>query len=105
MDSLLAVLGLKKGAIIAGLAGGLVSSRFFKELDWGERIITILSGFLVAVYCGPWVAEHTSASEKMELGITFLIGVLGITILSAFVKAIPELVSSLVTGVRERFFK
>lgn len=101
VDSLLAALGLKKGAVIAGLLGALISYRFFKELEWKERTITVFSGLVIAVYCGPMVAEMVKASEKMEMGITLLVGALGVSVLSAIVKALPEFI----TGLREWLFK
>lgn len=99
MDALLAALGLKQGAVISGLLGALVSFRFFKEMGRSERLFTVASGVPAALYCGPWAAEVFNMGLKGEIGITFLIGALGITALSAVVKAMPELIA----GAREKW--
>lgn len=101
MDALLAVLGLKPGAVLSGLLGSLISYRFFREMGTAERSITIISGVPLAVYCGPLIADVLGMSHKGEIGITFLTGALGISILSALVKAMPEII----TGMREWLFK
>lgn len=100
MDSILAALGLKKGALISGLAGALVSYRFFRDLPLEDRAITIACGLPAALYVGPLISEALGMSERSEMGITFLTGALGISVLSAAVKSMPEII----TAAKEYFF-
>ena len=101
MQELLAALGLKKGAVIAGFIGGAISYRWFKELPWGERILTVTLGILLGAYGGPAINESISGSEKLEVLVIILVSALGITILSALVKAMPDVINTLVTGLRD----
>src|SRR5262245_47183826 len=95
MDSILAALGLKQGALISGLLGALVSYRFFRELPWPERATTVACGFPTAVYVGPAIAAQFKVEPVTELGIVFLTGAAGISALAAFVKALPSFIEAL----------
>ena len=101
MEELLAALGLKKGAVIAGLAGGLVSYLVLKNLPALELVISMCSGVLVAIFVGPLVAEMVKASERSEYGIIFLMGVLGILSL----MKIAAQIELWLTGLREKWMK
>lgn len=101
MDSIFTALGLEKSSAISGFLGALVSYRFFLELEWIDRIVTVALGIPVALYCGPLVAHAFSLSPKAELGATFIIGAVGVSFLSAVVKAMPEIV----TAAKEAVFR
>ncbi len=101
MDNVLAALGLEKSHVLSGFLGALVSYRFFLELEWLDRLVTVALGIPVAIYCGPLVAHAFNLSPKSELGATFIVGAVGVSFLSAVVKAMPEIV----TAAKEAIFK
>jgi len=92
VDALLTALGIKKGVLIAGAFGGLISFKFFTTLAGWERAFTCLLGLPAAWYVGPGLAKYFQlTSDEAELAIVCLTGALGITVLSRLVEAIPEL--------------
>jgi hypothetical protein len=101
VQEVLAALGIKSGTVAAACAGGVVSYILFKTLAWSELLISMLSGVLVAIFVGPLVAEAVKASEKTELGITFLMGVLGVLAIIRLAEQIPLWL----TGLREKWMR
>lgn len=94
MDAILAALGLKKGTVIAGLCGGIASYRFFKDLDSEGRTLAVFSGIALAIFCGPAIGKHWNLALETEIGLTFVLGIAGISLLSAVVKALPALIEA-----------
>lgn len=92
MDNIFTALGLEKSHVLSGFLGALVSYRFFLELEWMDRLVTVALGIPVAIYCGPLVAHAFNLSPKAEIGAIFIVGAVGISFLSAVVKAMPEIV-------------
>ena len=102
-ESILTTLGLSKGATIGGFLGALVSLKFIEGLTWVQRIPTVFGGMLCAAYVTPLVLELTLSTHtaKTESAVAFLIGVFGMSIAAACVKALPELI----TAVKNRIAK
>jgi hypothetical protein len=94
-DSILATLGLSKGATVGGFLGAVVSLRFLEGLAWPQRVPTVAGGTIAAAYVTPLVMEVVALTPRVEGGIAFLIGVFGMSFTAAFMKAIPELVGTL----------
>ena len=94
MDSILAALGLSKGATVAGLVGAVVSLRFLGNLNLWQGLLTVLMGTVTAAYVTPLVMHILSLTEKTEYSVAFLIGGFGMLSGSAVAKAIPEWISA-----------
>ena len=99
LDSMLVTLGLTKGATIGGFLGALVSLKFIEGLNWMQRLPTMFGGMCAAAYVTPLIMELApTISPKSESAIAFLIGVFGMSVAAACIKALPELI----TAAKER---
>lgn len=105
VEQLLTAIGLTKGATIGGFFGALVSLKFIEGLFWWQRIPTVFAGMMAAAYCTPLVMEMFTISVKTEAAIAFLIGVFGMSLMGAVVKALPELSTAAINYVKERWLK
>ena len=94
IDSIFVTLGLTKGATIGGFLGALVSLKFIEGMTWLQRIPTVFGGMCCAAYVTPLVLDLASMSAKTESAIAFLIGVFGMSVAAAVVKALPELITA-----------
>ena len=95
-EHLLAALGLTKGATLGGFLGAVVSLKFIENMTWVQRVPTVFGGMLCAAYVTPLVAEMAmhSPTARTESAIAFLIGMFGMSIAAAIVKAMPELIAA-----------
>ena len=92
IEQLAAALGVKQAGLIAGFVGAVVSLRFVTEArTWPARITMALCGTLCAAYLTPALAEYLDASERVENGLAFALGLFGMTLAGAIVSAIREL--------------
>lgn len=94
IDEALAALGLSKPATIGGLVGAIVSLKFIEGLTIFQRAGTVLGGMLSAAYVTPLVIQVIELSTRLESAVAFLVGVFGMSIAAAIMKAIPELVAA-----------
>jgi fructose-specific phosphotransferase system IIC component len=93
------------GALISspffvGGMGALVSLRFVEGVGWWRRVTTLVCGALIAGYfaqpLGDWL-KLTKSSDV--LGVAFALGLLGLSIISAALRAIAELkLAEIITG-------
>lgn len=85
-------IGIDIAILIAGLSGGLVSLRKDEKLSTKQKILTVLSGGLIATYLTPIflrLAEKLIGTDtKIEYGLAFVIGYMGL-------KAIELLITKL----------
>jgi hypothetical protein len=100
IDSIAVALGLKKGAMISGFVGGLVSFLWWRELRLPERLMTALAGVPCGWYGGAALAGVMEWTETTEIGISFLVGAIGVSLLAAVVKAAPQIVKDLGARIR-----
>ncbi len=96
VESILGTLGLTKGAALGGFFGAVISLRFIEGLSWKQRVPTVMSGMFAAAYCTPLVIDGLSLSLKLEGAIAFLIGLFGMSVAAAAVKAVPELIKAVI---------
>lgn len=84
---------LGRSQFMAGAVGALITAlRFTPGASWWERLLNTGSGLAMAIYLTPMVAEWWNiTSQKYISGVAFAIGMLGVTILAAGLKAIKEL--------------
>lgn len=97
LNSFLASLGLKHGAVVGGFLGALVSLKFIEDIaswSWGKRITTILAGAAVAAYSTPLTVEVLQLTPKAEGAIAFIGGLFGMSLAGAIMKAIPAFVET-----------
>ena len=87
-------LGVKYATLIGGFLGALVSLKFIEGMSVWSRASTVLAGALVAAYLTPVVVEWMELSAKMEGGIAFLVGLFGMSMAGAVIKAAPEFVDA-----------
>jgi hypothetical protein len=93
-ESILSALGLSKGATVGGFLGAIVSLKLIENLNGWQRASTVFAGALAASFVTPLVLEVVSLSAKLESAVAFLIGVFGMSLGAALMKAIPEFVSA-----------
>jgi len=93
LEAGVSALGIKLPAFIAGLIGGAVSLRFLPEMKtWWHKVGTAFSGAFAATYLTPAFAEYFSmaAGGNGENGISFAIGLFGMSLAAAIIKMIPQ---------------
>lgn len=107
VEQMLTAIGLSKGATIGGFFGALASLKLIEGLGFWGRISAIFFGWVTAVFVTPLaiLALDVTVSDRTELGIAFLLGVFGMSLLGATMKAIPELFTMLLSYVKGRWFK
>ena len=80
-------LGLKLSTMIAGFAGGVVSLANLKSLTYFQGVMAVVAGALTANYLTPAAVRMLSLTPELNLGIAFVIGLVGMNIVPAL-KAI-----------------
>ena len=94
LEQLAAALGVKSTNLAAGFLGALVSLRFLNEAKtWPARVIMALCGTICAVFAAPALIDYflSGASARVESGLTFAVGLFGMTATGSFIAAIREL--------------
>ena len=94
IDALLSTLGLKKGALLGGVLGALISLKFIDGLNAYQRGTTVIAGAFAAAYSSPIVLETMDLKPTLEGGVAFLIGLFGMSLAGAIIKAMPGLVAA-----------
>lgn len=84
-DDWLMKFGFDLKILIAGLAGGIVHTFFFKQTDPYTVIGSILSGLLTANFIAPWVAELIKVSPSTT---GFILGFGAMSIMQGLVSMI-----------------
>lgn len=91
LEWLAGVIGTKPAVIVAGTSGALVSLKFVPEVTtWTSRLSLTVGGSVGAWYIGPGVAEWLSFSNRVEVGLTFALGVIFMSLAGAIVGAIRD---------------
>jgi hypothetical protein len=90
MNELLAALGIKKAALLAGLIGGVVSLRFFEGLTGWGKVVTALGGAAFANYLAGPASEYLAVSASHEGGVGFVLGLFGMSVAAAGIKAVRD---------------
>lgn len=74
-----------------GVAGALISLRFSPpEATWPDRLMSVAGGVASSVFVAPAVSEWLGASARLEAGMGFAMGALGLVVLGEATKAIRE---------------
>lgn len=94
MTAFLEAIGLKWLTLIAGFLGAVVSLKFIDGLSVVQRVSTVVAGSAIAGYCTVLVVDLFGLSTKLDGPVAFLIGLFGMSIAGALMKAIPEWISA-----------
>lgn len=91
MDVLAGILGVKKTAIVVAFISAVCSLKFVPDMKtWTEKLLMTLSGFFFTVYVSPMIAEQFMFKERTEAGITFLLGLFGMSLAAAVITVISS---------------
>jgi hypothetical protein len=90
METISSILASLKIPAIAGLIGGIVSFRFIDVPTWPKRIGSAAAGALIAHYGTPLVTNYFDMHDRFEPSIGFMLGLFGMSIVTAMVQYIPE---------------
>ncbi len=84
----------------AGAVGALVSLRFTEGVGWWRRVTTLVCGALIAGYFAQPLGDWLKLSKASDvLGLAFALGLLGLSVISAAMRAIGELkLAEIVSG-------
>lgn len=85
-----AALGLKLVNVAAGAVGAFVSLRFFDNLGTLQKWTTFLGGWGLAAYGGAPLTAYFELKPALETGITLVIGLFGMSLAAAIIKAIQD---------------
>lgn len=92
IDELAAWLGIKRLALVAAIAGGLISLKFAPDVtSVAGRALCVAQSAAVAIFGGPALAQYLQATSAAEIGIVLLTGALCMSLLNAIVRAIRAL--------------
>ena len=91
---------------IAGAIGALISLKFLDDLTPRKRVTAVVSGFFCSVYITPvaigaahsWLEWGWLLEARSEHGMTFLVGLLGMTLAGTLLKFIRVDLIELVKG-------
>lgn len=75
-----------------GVAGAVISLRFSPpEATWPDRAASVAGGIASSVYLAPWAVEWLGvASVRVEAGMGFAFGALGLVVLGEATRAVRE---------------
>ncbi len=91
-SDVMAALGAAFAKLGPGVAGAIVSLRFAPEgTTWGDRAASVAGGIASSVYLAPWAVEWLGvASVRVEAGMGFAFGALGLVVLGEATRAVRE---------------
>jgi hypothetical protein len=78
-----------KSPFVPGALGALVALKGAPGASWGERIINVGCGALIAGFVAPAAAEWFGlASPEMRSAIAFMLGLFGMSLVAAITESI-----------------
>ncbi len=98
-------------AALAGAFGALISLRSIDDLTPRGRVVAVAGGFCCAVFLTPLVGDGLHAwldwaillTPRGEAGVSFCLGLLGLTVVGEIAKIMPALIGSLRDSVARLF--
>ena len=79
-------LGIELVLFLAGLFGAFVNVSKDKNLTLLERLMTVISGGLVANYMTPVFMSFLKLSDKISYGLAFVLGYMGLKSVEYFIQ-------------------
>ena len=93
MDSLkvaLEVAGVKVGLLAGGFIGAVLSLRFVAAQTTWEKVCIVCGGTAASVFLTPIITNYINVNASTEYGISFLLGVYGMSAMSELYKFIQS---------------
>lgn len=90
LESILGALGLTLKNVIAGAVGSFISLRFFEGLSTPEKWSTFFGGWALGAYIGSPLSRFLEVDVKVDSGIALLVGLFGMAVVAAIIKAIRD---------------
>ena len=90
VEAVLSALGLKLKVVVAGAVGSFVSLQFFEGLSREDRWLTFFGGWALAAYLALPLTEFFELKPAMEQGISLAVGLFGMSLAAALIKAIRD---------------
>ena len=89
----LSALGVTFKTIVGGAIGGFISLRFNEDLLWWEKWMTFLGGWGLGAWLAPPLNSYLEIAQRpsWEVGTALLIGLFGMSLAAAVIKAIKGL--------------
>lgn len=91
LEWIAATVGTKPSVIVAGVLGSIVSLKFVPDVTtWSSRIYLTTGGSVGAWYVAPGVSELLTWSGRVEIALTFALGIMFMSLAGAIVGAIRD---------------
>lgn len=95
--------GIVKASAVGGAIGALISLRFASGMSLAGKLFMFFCGFGMAAFLTPTAAHFFNVGEKLYGGIGLLIGIFGMAVVSAAMKAISEFWDAVKTAMPDWF--
>lgn len=92
---------ITQGHILPGMIGSVISLRFAPGDSWGERVLNVVTGSLLVVYCTPALSEwlHIAQGTGVRDFLSFAVGLFGLSLAAAVTSGIRQLqVAEIISG-------
>ena len=74
----------KAGILIASFLGSLLSLKWIDPgRTWPAKMAMVFGGFVISVYVTPILTSWLSASDKLDRGYSFALGLFGMSLVDA----------------------
>ena len=94
---------LKTG--VAGLCGGFFALLVMRDLSIRQALISIIGGFLAALYCTNWLMHIMSIPHEFAGGVGFSVGVFGLAVVGKVLVLIQSLTVSEIKDLSVQWVK
>lgn len=83
---------ITRSPFLPGALGAVVALRFAPGITWGERAFNVAAGAACAGYVSPAITDWLHiTSAGMQSGVSFGVGMFGLSLAAAALQAIREL--------------
>lgn len=101
LDAFLESIGVAKASAIGGAVGALISLKFADGLKLGGKLFMFFCGISLASFTTPVAAHYFSVGVNFYGGIGLLIGLFGMALVAALMRAIEEAWATVRDAVKE----
>ena len=84
---MLEIIGAKGSLILGGLFGTLIGTTLQKDIGLWQRVISVLTGTVFAVYVTPVIHAWLVPNSEVMNGLSFLVGMFGLNIARKIMEA------------------
>ena len=90
---------------VAGLCGGFFALLVMRDLSIRQALISIIGGFLAALYCTNWLMHIMSIPHEFAGGVGFSVGVFGLAVVGKVLVLIQSLTVSEIKDLSVQWVK